>query len=48
MMPVPPPMEPGIRPRRTPSKGAGGKPDDVLGNPSHERTKQFLGLVLAN
>jgi translation initiation factor IF-2 len=31
MMPVPPPMEPGIRPRRTPSKGAGGKPDDVLG-----------------
>ena len=24
-----------------------GKPDDVLGNPSEERTKQFLGLVLA-
>ncbi len=32
MMPVPPPMEPGVRPRRTPSKGGGGaKPDDVLG-----------------
>jgi polar amino acid transport system ATP-binding protein len=24
-----------------------GKPDSVLGNPSHERTRQFLGLVLA-
>ncbi len=24
-----------------------GKPDDVLGNPSEERTKKFLGLVLA-
>jgi polar amino acid transport system ATP-binding protein len=24
-----------------------GKPEDVLGNPSHERTRQFLGLVLA-
>jgi len=24
-----------------------GKPDAVLGNPSHERTRQFLGLVLA-
>ena len=23
-----------------------GKPDDVLGNPQNERTKQFLGLVL--
>jgi translation initiation factor IF-2 len=30
MAPVPPPMEPGIRPRRTPSKSAPGK-DDVLG-----------------
>jgi translation initiation factor IF-2 len=28
--PVPPPMEPGVRPRRTPSKGGTGK-DDVLG-----------------
>jgi polar amino acid transport system ATP-binding protein len=25
-----------------------GKPDDVLGNPQQERTKQFLGLVLAH
>ena len=25
-----------------------GKPDDVLGSPSNERTKRFLGLVLAN
>jgi polar amino acid transport system ATP-binding protein len=24
-----------------------GKPEDVLGNPSHERTRRFLGLVLA-
>ena len=24
-----------------------GRPEDVLGNPSHERTKRFLGLVLA-
>lgn len=24
-----------------------GKPDDVLGNPQQERTKQFLGLVLS-
>ncbi len=24
-----------------------GKPDDVLGNPQEERTKQFLGLVLS-
>ena len=24
-----------------------GDPDDVLGNPSQDRTKQFLGLVLA-
>jgi polar amino acid transport system ATP-binding protein len=24
-----------------------GKPDDVLGNPSEDRTKQFLGLVLS-
>jgi polar amino acid transport system ATP-binding protein len=24
-----------------------GKPDAVLGNPSHERTRRFLGLVLA-
>jgi polar amino acid transport system ATP-binding protein len=23
-----------------------GPPDDVLGNPRQERTKQFLGLVL--
>ena len=23
-----------------------GKPEDVLGNPQHERTQQFLGLVL--
>ncbi len=30
-MPVPPPMEPGVRPRRTPSKGQGGKSDDLLG-----------------
>jgi translation initiation factor IF-2 len=30
MAPVPPPMEPGIRPRRTPSKGAAPK-DDLLG-----------------
>ncbi|MFM7205160.1 MAG: translation initiation factor IF-2 [Planctomycetaceae bacterium] len=29
-MAVPPPMAPGVRPRRTPSKG-GDKPDDVLG-----------------
>ena len=29
--PVPPPMEPGVRPRRTPSKGAAGGKDDVLG-----------------
>jgi len=28
--PVPPPMEPGVRPRRTPSKGGAGK-EDVLG-----------------
>jgi translation initiation factor IF-2 len=31
MMPVPPPMEPGVRPRRTPNKGGTAKPDDVLG-----------------
>jgi translation initiation factor IF-2 len=32
MMPMPPPLEPGgVRPRRTPSKGGTGKPDDVLG-----------------
>jgi translation initiation factor IF-2 len=30
MMPVPPPLEPGVRPRRTPSKGGTGK-EDVLG-----------------
>ena len=30
MVPVPPPMEPGVRPRRTPSKAAPGK-EDVLG-----------------
>ncbi len=24
-----------------------GDPEDVLGNPSHDRTKQFLGLVLS-
>jgi translation initiation factor IF-2 len=30
-MPVPPPMEPGVRPRRTPSKGQDGKPDDLQG-----------------
>jgi polar amino acid transport system ATP-binding protein len=24
-----------------------GKPDDVLGNPQEDRTKQFLGLVLS-
>lgn len=30
-MPVPPPLEPGVRPRRTPAKGPGGKSDDVLG-----------------
>ncbi len=30
-MPVPPPMEPGVRPRRTPSKGQDGKSDDLLG-----------------
>ena len=32
MMPVPPPMEPGVRPRRTPSKAQPGanKPDDLL------------------
>jgi translation initiation factor IF-2 len=29
--PVPPPMEPGVRPRRTPSKGGAGAKDDVLG-----------------
>jgi len=31
LAPVPPPMEPGVRPRRTPSKGAPGKADDLLG-----------------
>jgi ABC-type polar amino acid transport system ATPase subunit len=25
-----------------------GKPGDVLDSPSHERTRQFLGLVLAH
>ena len=30
MVPVPPPMEPGVRPRRTPTKAQPGK-DDVLG-----------------
>ena len=33
-MPVPPPLEPGVRPRRTPSKSGAGQPggrDDVLG-----------------
>ena len=32
-MPVPPPLESGVRPRRTPSKagGVGGKSDDLLG-----------------
>ncbi len=30
MMPVPPPLEPGVRPRRTPAKGGTGK-EDVLG-----------------
>jgi len=29
--PMPPPMEPGVRPRRTPSKGGAGAKDDVLG-----------------
>jgi translation initiation factor IF-2 len=31
MIPMPPPMEPGVRPRRTPSKATPGKPDDLLG-----------------
>ncbi len=31
MLPVPPPMEPGIRPRRTPSKAQPGGGDDLLG-----------------
>jgi translation initiation factor IF-2 len=32
MAPVPPPMmEPGVRPRRTPAKGAPGQKDDLLG-----------------
>ena len=31
LAPVPPPMEPGVRPRRTPVKGVPGKPDDLLG-----------------
>ncbi len=31
MIPVPPPMEPGVRPRRTPTKSQPGKPDDLLG-----------------
>jgi translation initiation factor IF-2 len=31
MMPVPPPMEPGVRPRRTPSKAQPGGGDDLLG-----------------
>ena len=32
MAPVPPPMEPGVRPRRTPAKGGvGGAKEDVLG-----------------
>jgi translation initiation factor IF-2 len=31
MAPVPPPMEPGVRPRRTPSKGQPGGGDDLLG-----------------
>jgi polar amino acid transport system ATP-binding protein len=25
-----------------------GKPEDVLGNPKEDRTKQFLGLVLSH
>jgi len=28
---VPPPMQPGVRPRRTPAKSGTGQPDDVLG-----------------
>jgi len=31
MLPVPPPMEPGVRPRRTPSKSQPGGGDDLLG-----------------
>jgi translation initiation factor IF-2 len=31
MVPVPPPMEPGVRPRRTPSKAQPGGGDDLLG-----------------
>jgi translation initiation factor IF-2 len=31
MAPVPPPLEPGVRPRRTPSKGTAGGKDDLLG-----------------
>ncbi|NDC63487.1 MAG: translation initiation factor IF-2, partial [Planctomycetia bacterium] len=31
MAPVPPPMEPGVRPRRTPSKSTPGKAEDLLG-----------------
>ncbi len=31
MMPVPPPMEPGVRPRRTPAKSQPGGGDDLLG-----------------
>ena len=31
MLPVPPPMEPGVRPRRTPSKPQSGGGDDLLG-----------------
>ena len=31
MAPVPPPMEPGVRPRRTPSKSGTGQAEDLLG-----------------
>ena len=49
MIPLPPPMEPGVRPRRTPSKATPGKADDLLGGRearqlSRKRTSDSRGM----
>ena len=43
MMPVPPPMEPGVRPRRTPSKSTPGGGDDLLGGREARQLKRKRG-----
>jgi translation initiation factor IF-2 len=49
MIPLPPPMEPGVRPRRSPSKAAPGKAEDLLGGRearqlNRKRTSDTRGL----